>query len=73
MVLNFNICNQMPIIYNAIKPCFRKEKIKNKIPAEVSFVLTMLKECSRLSVPKPFATGLIAVYVELCKGCKIVL
>jgi len=73
LVLNLDICNGMPLIYDALKPLFRKEalKTKGKIPGEIQFVLKMLKECSKLSIPKSFAAGLVAVYIEVCKGIKL--
>jgi hypothetical protein len=73
LVLNLDICNGMPVIYDALKPVFRKEilKTKGKIPGEIEFVLKMLKECSKLSIPKSFAAGLVAVHVEVCKGIKL--
>ena len=70
LVLNLNICEGMSIIYDALK-CNTEQKRKGKIPEDVEIALKLLNECSKMSMPKPFAAGLIAIYVEVCKGCKL--
>ena len=70
LVLNMSVCDGMPIIYKALKT--KKEvKKKGKIPDDVQLILQLLNECSKLSLPKSAATGLISVYVEVCKGCTL--
>jgi hypothetical protein len=71
LVLNLGICKGMPIIYNAMKSKREIQKRKGKIPEDVQLVLKLLNECSRMLMPKLFAAGLIAIYVEVCKGCKL--
>lgn len=63
MVLNLSIRNGMDLIYDAMKP----SAIKN----DISFVVAELLRCSRLGVPKCFATGMVGVYLELCVGCEL--
>lgn len=70
MVLNLNVCEGVPLIYEALKSS-HKEKRKGKLSEEINLVLKLLNECSRMSVPKNFATGLVAVYIEKCKGLDI--
>ena len=71
MVLNFDICDGMPLIYESLKKVYNKEKRKGKLPDDIKFILKMFNECSKMSIPKNFASGLVAVYIEMCKGCKI--
>ena len=74
LVLNLDICNGMPYIYDAIELLYKKKVVnkefdrKGKIPEDVVFIIGLLKECSKLSIPKSFITGIIAVYIEVCKG-----
>ena len=70
MVLNFNICDDMPLIYNAMKQKF-KDSEKGKIPRDVMFIMNELNRCSKLGLPKCFAVGVIGVYLEICMGCKL--
>lgn len=73
MVLNFDICEGSTVIYDALKKLYGKEsqKRKGKVPQDIQLFIKLLNECAKKSVPKCFAAGLIAVYVEVCKGCKI--
>jgi hypothetical protein len=70
MVLNLNICDGMPVIYDAMKPYFKNAE-KGKIPKDIVFIMTELNRCSKLGLPKCFATGVIGVYLEVCMGCKL--
>jgi len=70
MVLNLDICEGMPIIYNAIKPYFKNIE-EGKIPKDILFVMSELNRCSKLGLPKCFAVGVIGVYLEICMGCKL--
>ena len=70
LVLNLDICEGMPIIYEAMQ-CKKEIKRKGKISEDVELVLKLLNECSKMSMPKSFAAGLIVIYVEVCKGCKL--
>lgn len=65
MVLNLNICEGMPIIYEAIE--YSKKQIKD----DIEFVMTELRRCSKLGLPKCFAAGMLGVYLEMCMGCKL--
>ena len=73
MVLNFDICEGSRFIYDGLKQLYGKEmqKRKGKVPLDMQLFLKLLNECSKMSVPKCFAAGLAAVYIEICKGCKI--
>lgn len=64
MVLNLNICDGMPLIYKAMEPKFDKRD-------DLIFVIAELLRCSKLGLPKCFATGMLGVYLEVCKGCKL--
>lgn len=70
LVLNMSICDGMPAIYKALKTK-KDANRKGKIPDDVQLVLKLLNDCSKLSIPKTAATGLISVYVEVCKGCTV--
>lgn len=70
LVLNMSICDGMPAIYKALKTK-KDANRKGKIPDDVQLVLKLLNECSKLCIPKTAATGLISVYVEVCKGCTV--
>ncbi len=72
LVLNLNVCAGMPIIYRALnaKQSFSSCK-GNKIPEDILLVLKLLNECARMGMPKDFAAGLVAVYFELCRGCRM--
>lgn len=73
MVLNFDICEGSKLIYNALGKVYGKESLKRKgkVPQDIQMFIKLLNECAKKSVPKCFAAGLIAVYIEVCKGCKI--
>lgn len=64
MVLNLNICEGMPLIYEAMESKFDKRD-------DLVFVITELRRCSKLGLPKCFAAGMVGVYLEICKGCKL--
>lgn len=68
-VLNWNICLNMPDIYNGMEGLFSNKK--GKIPADVQFMIDQLSCCSRRCIPKAFATGIVAMYLEVCMGCKL--
>jgi len=69
LVLNLDICNGVPLIYEAMpRP---KEKRKGKFAEDIEMMLKLLRECAKMSIPKPFEAGLIAIYVEVCKGYKV--
>lgn len=72
LVLNLTICDGMPIIYNALKSCYKKDvqKRKGKISEDIQLVLKVLNDCAKV-VPKNSAVGLLAIYIEVCKGCKL--
>jgi hypothetical protein len=73
MVLNFDICKGAELIYDALQPLYGKEiqKRKGKVPLDIIMLVKLLNECAKKSVPKCFAAGLVAVYIEICKGCKV--
>jgi len=68
LVLNLDICDGMPLIYNALKKKEAK-KSKGKVSEDVEMVLKLLNQIAKMSLPKPCAAGLIAIYVEVCQGC----
>jgi len=71
LVANMTIFNDMSIIYDALRMGNKAEKRKGKIAEDVELVLKLLNECAKISAPKNFAIGLIAIYVEICEGCKL--
>lgn len=72
LTLNLTVRDDLPVIYDALKQHGKKEpKKKGKFSEDVELVLKILNECSRMSIPKNLATGLLAVYIEVCKGCKL--
>jgi len=48
-----------------------KQKKKNKETEDIWFVITLLKQCARLGIPKCFRPGFILVYLELCEGIQV--
>ena len=68
LVLNLDICDGVPLIYDAMPP---REKRKGRLPEDIELMLKLLSECAKMSIPKPFEAGIIAIYVEVCKGCKV--
>lgn len=70
LVLNMSICDHLPVIYKALKS-LNKEKKKGKLPDDVQMVLKLFNECAKLSIPKRAETGVVAIYVEVCKGCTV--
>ena len=71
LVLNLSVCDGMPLIYTALKQKETHNKRKSKVSEDVELVLKLLNECSKMSLPKPCAAGLIVIYTEVCKGCKL--
>lgn len=74
LVLNFDVCSGVPKLYAAMtgKPDFKpNSKKKSKIAPDIQFMISMLNRCAKLTIPKCFAVGLVAVYLELVKNCKI--
>jgi len=71
LVLNLDICDGMPLIYTALEQKQATQKRKGKVADDVELVLKLLRECSRMSLPKLCAAGLVAIYVEVCLGCKL--
>lgn len=70
IVVNMTVCDGMPIIYDVLKTT-TKEKRKGKLPEDIEMVIKLLNDVAKMTAPKNFAAGLIAVYVEVCKGCKL--
>ena len=55
-----------------------KERIKKKYlddprpnKPETNYLLDLLAECSRLKIPKDYASGLIMLKIEFCDGIKV--
>lgn len=72
LVLNLDITSGIPIVYEAMDSIQEfKMKKKGKMPPDVGFILQSLRNCASLCIPKSFATGIIAVYLEVCKDCKL--
>lgn len=69
LVLNTSICDGLPLIYETLKPILGKSvKKKGQHADDVQLVLKLLREMAKLSLPKTSFTGLIAIYLEVCKG-----
>lgn len=75
MVFDLDI-NDINLIYEAIN--LQHEEIDLKkiernghLPDDVKLVIVLLKECAKLRIPRFFAVGIIAMYLELCKNFKI--
>jgi len=69
LVLNTSICDGLPLIYEALKPILSMTvKKKGQHADDVQLVLKLLREMAKLSLPKTSFTGLIAIYLEVCKG-----
>jgi hypothetical protein len=76
-VLNLDVCGGIDLIYGAIGVKYSVEETracerKGQLPADVKHVLSLYKQCATLGIPKCFATGIIIIYLELCKGYHIV-
>jgi hypothetical protein len=71
LALNLNICNDMSKLYEAMKSKFNGSKRKGKIPVDVEYILNKLNLCSKRGIPKAYAMGIIAIYLEVFEGCKV--
>ncbi len=70
-VLNLNICKNMPMIYDSMKDVFSNQKRKGKSSLDIEYVMNKLSECAKRGVPKTFATGMVAIYLEVFENCKL--
>jgi hypothetical protein len=59
MALNTPVEKGMEIAYEAIGS------------PDIKLVLSILKECGMLGIPKCFRPGILLIYLELCHGCRI--
>lgn len=71
LVLNLNICKDMPMIYDSMKFMFSSPKKKGKVSGDIEYVMDKLSECSKRGIPKSFATGILAIYLEVFEGCTL--
>jgi hypothetical protein len=71
LALNLSICHDMPMIYEAMKCKFSNSKRKGKIPLDVEYILKNLSLCSKRGIPKAYAVGIVAIYLEVVEGCKL--
>lgn len=75
-VPDLDICGGMDYIYGAVGVDYTKEQMrvfekKGRLPDDVQYVVSLYQQCSKLGIPKCFATGIIIMYLELCKGHRI--
>lgn len=75
-VPNLDICGGIDFIYGAVGVVYTKEEMrafekKGRLPDDVQYVVGLYQQCSKLAIPKCFATGIIIMYLELCKGHRI--
>jgi hypothetical protein len=75
-VPNLDICGGMDYIYEAVGVEYSKEEMKafekkGRLPDDVQYVISLYQQCSKLGIPKCFSTGIIIMYLELCKGHRI--
>lgn len=70
IVANMTVCDGMPIIYDLLKVT-KPEKCKGKFSEDIEMVIKLQSEVAKMTAPKNFVAGLIAIYVEICKGCKL--
>ena len=72
-ILNLDICSGIDLIYDAVGVNYSKDEMKGyerkgHLPDDVKYVLGLYNQCSKLGIPKCFATGIIIMYLELCRG-----
>jgi len=76
MVPNLDICGGIDFIYSAVGANYTKEEMRafeknGRLPDDVSYVLSLYQQCSKMGIPKCYSTGIIIMYLELCKGYHI--
>jgi hypothetical protein len=75
-VPNLDICGGIDYIYSAVGVAYSKEEMrafesKGHLPDDVQYVVGLYQQCAKMGIPKCFATGIIIMYLELCKGHRI--
>lgn len=72
IVLNSNIEVTLPKIYSSIQSNFTQlESDSGLVADDVKLVISILKQCSKVGVPKEFSVGIMALYLEYCEGLEI--
>ncbi len=75
-VLNTDVCEGMDKIYSAIGVDYTDDQMRayertGQVPDDICHVLSLINACIKCGIPKAFSTGIIIVYLELCKGHKL--
>jgi hypothetical protein len=75
IVLNYN-SDKLEYMYDAMKRSGHELTVKKvnsaMIPGDVKLVISILRECFCLGIPKEFVFGIVLMYLEICEGVEII-
>lgn len=70
-VMNTSVCNGVDIIYKMIDGQYSQKSRSGQIPDDVKYITSLMQDCSKARIPKAFASGVVIMYLNLCKGYKL--
>jgi hypothetical protein len=75
-VINTDICDGVDLIYKALGVQYTEQQLykierSGNLPDDVKHVISLLNQCSRLGIPKCFASGIVLIYLDFCEGKKL--
>jgi len=72
LVLNTDVINGMDIVYDAIARSGQYQtEFEHGVSDDVKHVIDLIHEIKGFGVPKPFITGILLMYLELCEGMSV--
>ena len=73
LVMNTRIDKGVGLVYDAMENSgqYLGEAAAGDIPDDIRKVLQVLHECEQKGIPKPFATGILVMYMELVEGLEV--
>ena len=70
LLINTDFVKGVDLVYQIIGINCNNDR-KGQLPSDVSYLLAMLRDCSRRDIPRQFAIGIIIMHLELCEGYKL--
>jgi hypothetical protein len=72
-VMNLEMEDGITRLYTAIGVDYTPEELRKfesngQVADDIKLMITMLKECAKLGIPKCFASGILCIWAEVCKG-----
>lgn len=52
-------------------PVSKKRSTITTVPSDTKFVISIMKHCKSLGIPKCFAPGIMLMYLEICEGVTV--